>query len=131
MAKLDNKKVLWVEDDIFIGEMIARRLKVAGADYVWAKNGEEGLQKVQSEYFDVVITDLMMAKMDGQEMIRNMKSNEKTKNIPVIVLTNLTGSSSGTQDLETLGVDAWFIKSNTSLGDFVDQVADILNKKSV
>jgi DNA-binding response OmpR family regulator len=127
--ELKDKKVLFVEDDLFIGEMLIRRLKVAGAECVWAKDGQEGLEELQRDKFDVVITDLMMARMAGEEMIRAIKADSKFKNLPIIVFSNLVTSKRDIEDVEKLGVEGIFIKSNTSLGSFIARIAEILEKK--
>ena len=129
--KLENKKILLVEDDSFLGNMLMRRLKIEGAKSTLVLNGEEALGKLKDDTFDLIITDLMMANMDGLELIKNIKENEKTKDIPIIVLTNLISSISSKEELEEIrrsGISGMFVKSNTALKDLVDKIADILKK---
>ena len=130
--RLKNKKILLVEDDVFIGKMLIRRLKVEGAQSVWARNGEEALDKIKEDTFDLIITDLMMSKMGGRELIGIVKENEETKDIPIIVLTNLVSSISSKEELEEIrksGISGMFVKSSTALKDFVDRIITILEKK--
>ena len=129
MQELKGKKVLLIEDDVFITEMIVRRLKMAGASCDWAKNGEEGLDKLRDAKFDIVITDLMMAQMMGDEMIKKIKADKELKDIPIVVYSNFVTSKKDFEKIEKLGVNGIFIKSNTSLGDFINKIAEILNNK--
>ena len=129
--KLENKNILLVEDDLFLGKMLMRRLKVEGAKSVWVQNGEEALDKLKDDTFDLIISDLMMPKMDGRELIKKIKVDEKIKDIPIIVLTNLISSVSTKDELEEIknsGISGMFVKSNTLLSDLVDKVADLLKK---
>lgn len=129
--KLENKNILLVEDDLFLGKMLMRRLKVEGAKSVWVQNGEEALDKLKDDTFDLIISDLMMPKMDGRELIKRIKVDEKIKDVPIIVLTNLISSISTKDELEEIknsGISGMFVKSNTLLSDLVDRVADLLKK---
>ena len=130
--KLKDKKILLVEDDSFIGSMLMRRLKLAGAKSAWAQNGEEALDKLKNDTFNLIIVDLMMPKMDGRELIKRIKANEKTKNVPIIILTNLISSISSDAELEEIknsGISGLFVKSNTALSDLIDRIADLLEKE--
>ena len=129
--RLKNKNILLVEDDLFLGKMLMRLLKVEGAKSDWAQDGEEALDKLKNDTFDLIIADLMMPKMDGRELIKRVKADEKTKDIPIIVLTNLISSISTEDELEEIknsGISGMFVKSNTLLSDLVDKVADLLKK---
>ena len=73
----------------------------------------------------------MMPKMDGRELIKRVKADEKTKDIPIIVLTNLISSISTKDELEEIknsGISGLFVKSNTHLSDLVDRVVNLLKK---
>ena len=130
--KLENKNILLVEDDLFLGKMLMRLLKVEGAKSDWAQDGEEALDKLKNDTFDLIIADLMMPKMDGRELIKRVKADEKTKDIPIIVLTNLISSISTKDELEEIknsGISGLFVKSNTALSNLVDKIADLLEKE--
>ena len=70
--RLKNKNILLVEDDLFLGKMLMRLLKVEGAKSGWAQDGEEALDKLKNDTFDLIIADLMMPKMDGRELIKRV-----------------------------------------------------------
>lgn len=126
--ELKDKKILFVEDDVFIGQMLVRRLIAAGANVDWAKNGQEGLETVGKKDYDIIVTDLMMAQMDGYEMLSKIQSDEKTKNIPVVVLTNKTSMNENTSKIKELKIEARLTKSTTDLSDTVKVIADVLEK---
>ena len=125
---LKDKKILLVEDDFFIGEMLARRLRIAGATYVWAKDGEEGLKSLEGADIDLIVTDLMMANMDGYEMVKKIKKDERFKNIPIIVLTNRMSLTDENKRVKELGIEGMFIKSNTELGELIEEIVTVLKK---
>ena len=129
MKELKNKKVLFVEDDLFIGEMVSRRMEMAGASCVWVKDGEEGLVQLKDAEFDIIITDLMMARMSGEEMIKKIKADEKLKDIPIVVFSNFVASKKDAEKIKKLGIDEIFVKSNIPLRNFIERLAEILNSK--
>ena len=81
------KKILVVDDEFNIRKLIGSRLIANGYEAVFASDGLEALQKVQSENPDLILLDIMMPKMDGIEVGRRLKADDKTKYIPVIMLT--------------------------------------------
>ncbi len=81
------KKILVVDDQPDIVRLAKTKLTSEGFDVVEAYNGEEALEKVNSENPDLIILDVMMPKMDGWEVARRLKSSDTTKDIPIIMLT--------------------------------------------
>lgn len=82
-----DKKILLVEDEEIFFEMFGKKLEDEGYEVDYAKNGERGMQMADENKYDLIITDMSMPVMSGEEIIRHIKSNEKTKNIPIIVLS--------------------------------------------
>jgi twitching motility two-component system response regulator PilH len=80
--------VLVVDDSPSQREMIATLLKTSGMQVTVASNGEEGLQSLDSSLPDLVITDVVMPKMNGYEFCRKIKSNPATEHIPVLMCTS-------------------------------------------
>jgi two-component system, OmpR family, alkaline phosphatase synthesis response regulator PhoP len=81
------KKILAVDDERHIVRLVEVNLARAGYQVVTAYDGREALQKVESEKPDLVVLDVMMPYMDGFEVLRNLKANAATADIPVIMLT--------------------------------------------
>jgi len=128
--KLDDKTILLVDDDPLVSRSYERRLTAAGAQVILAANGAEGLAQLQIEKPDIILLDLMMPKMDGYEMLKKVKEDLETKDIPVIILTNLNDRSEDVEKLKELGVVKYIVKSDTSLKEIVERVALYLNKKN-
>ena len=81
------KKILIVDDEEVIRKFLSLQLNKWGYDIVEAEDGEQATLKLEGEDFDLMITDVMMPNKDGWQLIQEVKTNPKTKNLPVIVLT--------------------------------------------
>jgi DNA-binding response OmpR family regulator len=82
-------KILLVEDDFFLGDIYQTKLAVEHFDVSVAQDGVEGVRKAVAEQPDLILLDIMLPKMDGLEVLKKLKEDEKTKHIPVILLSNL------------------------------------------
>lgn len=82
-----KKKVLVIDDDPNIVELIKNRLSVNGYQVVTAYDGEQGLEQVSAEKPNLVIVDVLMPKMDGYTFVRTLRKQEETRELPVIVVT--------------------------------------------
>lgn len=82
-----NKKILVVDDEAQLIDMVKMRLEANGYDVITAYNGQEGLDKARRESPDLIILDLMLPKIDGYKVCRMLKFDEKYKNIPIILFT--------------------------------------------
>jgi CheY-like chemotaxis protein len=116
-----TKRILLVEDDRFLRKAAETTLRRHGFTVCTAADGEEALQRLQAETPDLVLLDLIMPKMQGFEVLRRMKQNPATKQIPVVVLSNL-GQESDVQQALQGGAIAYLIKANLSLQDLVTHV---------
>lgn len=103
------KKVLVVDDLAEYREAHGRVLESAGFSVEFAYDGLSGLQKIQTESFDLIVSDVNMPYMDGMEMIKQVRENKDTKHLPVIIAS--TFSSDRMKDLATsLKVNKYFVK---------------------
>lgn len=101
------KKILVIDDDRNLVELIKKRLEANGYAVVSALDGLEGLEKVDKENPDLIILDIKMAKMDGYTMLRKLDEDDRSANIPVIILTGYDGM----QDLfELEGIRDYILK---------------------
>ncbi|MFA4873954.1 MAG: response regulator [bacterium] len=82
-----NKKILVVEDEVMLAELMKERLEFEGFEILIAQNGKEGLLKAMSEKPALILADLMMPEMDGYEMIRIIRSSSDLNKIPIIVVS--------------------------------------------
>ena len=81
------KKILVVEDEVEINELVCSRLEISGYEVISAQDGLEGLEKARKEMPDLIILDIMMPKLNGYHVCRMLKFDEKYKSIPIIFLT--------------------------------------------
>ena len=123
--KTKKKIIFVVEDDVFLIKAYQIKFEKSGADVWIATDGNEALKFLQKEPPDVIFLDLLLPGISGFDVLAEIRKNEKWKNVPVFVLSNL----SQTQDIErakTLGVEEYFVKANTKINDIVERVKKYL-----
>jgi len=86
---MEKKKILVVDDEKKIRDLLQLRLSAAGYDVIEAKDGEEGVQQAKACLPDLILMDVMMPKMDGAEATRCLEEDPATKDIPLIFLTSI------------------------------------------
>jgi len=121
-----KNKILLVEDDVMIVRMYQRKLELEGFKVFLAFNGEEGLEILKKEKPDIILLDIMMPKMNGIEMLKALKKNPATKNIPVIILTNLGDRPEDVTKAKELGAKDYWVKATVSLKEVVERIRQIL-----
>ncbi len=115
-------KILLIEDDPMVVKLYQRKLTIDGHEVSLAFNGEEGVAALNKERPDIVLLDVMMPKMNGFEVLKIVKQDEKLKSIPIIVLTNLDDRSEDTEKIRQLGADDHLVKANTSLKELTERI---------
>jgi len=118
-------KILFIEDEISLQTTLGGALKEAGFEIENAYDGEAGLKAAQTSKPDLILLDLILPKMDGFQVLKDLKSGAGTKDIPVIVLTNLE-SADDVGKVIALGATTYLVKSNYELGDIVEKIKEIL-----
>jgi len=103
------KKILVIEDEKDIQELLQLYLKREGYDVHIAKDGETGLRKASQERYDLVLLDLMLPQVDGLEICRNLRSRPQTSDIPIIMITAKAEESDRIVGLE-MGADDYITK---------------------
>ena len=126
MKMIMAKKILLVEDDNNLREIYEARLQAEGYEIVSARDGEEALVIAKSEKPDLVISDIMMPKISGFEMLDILRNTEGLKHVRVIMLTAL-GQSDDQQRADKLGADRYLVKSQVTLEDIVKAAHDLLD----
>lgn len=104
-----GKKILVVDDEKHIVRLVQVNLERAGYEVVTAYDGEEALQKVKQERPDLIVLDVMMPKMDGFEVMKHLKADPTTRDIPVIMLTAKAQDADVFRGWQT-GVDCYLTK---------------------
>ena len=105
----EKKRILIVEDEIELNEMIKIRLEANGFEISTAFDGQEGLEKARKLEPDLIILDLMLPKLDGYKVCGLLKSDSRFNKIPIIVFTALAQNSNKEMGME-LGADAYITK---------------------
>src|SRR5258706_9488572 len=122
-------KLLLVEDDNNLREIYEARLQAEGYTIVAAKDGEEALVVAKAEKPDLVISDVMMPKISGFEMLDIMRNTDGLKDVKVIMLTAL-GQNDDQQRADRLGADRYLVKSQVTLEDIVKVAHELLGDSS-
>ncbi len=104
-------KIAIVEDDVAISQMYRIKFEAEGYEVDTAENGKIGLELIKDMKPGVVLLDLMMPEMDGEEMLKRLRKEPWGKNIKVIILTNM-GESEAPASIKELGVEAFILKAN-------------------
>lgn len=102
------KRILVVDDDHDIVELVQNRLEANNYEVISASNGEEGIRKIKQHKPDLIIMDIMMPQMQGGEAVRVLKSNVNTRDIPVIFLTAMTSHHPQSAEAKGINVDDEF-----------------------
>jgi YesN/AraC family two-component response regulator len=121
-------KVLLIDDDDTIYNLIKNRIKREGLFIIWAKNGEEGIKKANIEMPDLVITDIVMPKMNGFEVIKKLKEKALTQNLQFVVLSSYgeTRLLHDEEFLKALGIKKYLVKSNHSPLELVKEIKEAI-----
>ena len=123
-------KILLIEDDNDQILLYHTVFKMNGFDIISAIDGKIGLDRAKNEHPDLIILDLNMEEMSGEEVIRRLKNNPETKNIPVIILTNMDKKKFQSQMLE-LGAEYFWEKTVVMPLDVVKKVRNFLEKNNM
>ena len=121
-------KILLIEDEPKILEIYKSRFQEANHKIDTAPDGEEGLRKVNIFKPDIILLDILMPKMSGLEALKKLKSNEETKKIPVVLLTNVNGSEKNVQEGLNLGAEGYLVKASHTSKEVQEKVEKILKE---
>lgn len=121
-------KVMIVEDDDSLREIYGIRLTAEGYAVVSAHDGEEALALAVKERPDLIISDVMMPKISGFDMLDILRSTPETKNIRVIMMTALSSDDQRERG-EGLGADRYLVKSQVGIEDVVNVVHEVLRDR--
>ena len=118
-------KIAIIEDDVVINQMYRMKFEADGFEVQLADNGERGVALVEEFKPDLILLDLKMPHMDGAEALKEIRSHEWGKNIPVIILTNL-GEEEAPKSLRTLGIHSYIVKADLTPRQVVGRAKEAL-----
>lgn len=119
------KKILFVEDEPSLQRAVGDTLEKSGFDVARATDGQQALDMIKSQDFDLVILDIILPKIDGFEVLKEIKADPNKKNIPVLVLTNLETSGDVQKALE-LGATNYLVKANYTLEQMIEKINSMI-----
>lgn len=120
------KTILIIEDESALQKTIGDALSQEGFQTLSALDGEAGLRVAAAKLPDLILLDLILPKVNGFEVLKSLKENKETEDIPVIVLTNLEGIADIQKTLD-LGAMTYLVKSSYTLQELVQKVQQAVN----
>lgn len=123
-TELDKKKVLWIEDDRLIGNILKKKILSSGLDLTHVQDGGSALEALKNLKPDVIVVDLILPGMDGFELLDAFNQNQSLANVPRMVLSNL--SKTGDIDkAKSLGAKKYLVKASTSLDQVIIEIKSL------
>lgn len=124
----NKKTILIVEDEKTLRDVLHDKLESEGFNVLIAKDGEEGLEEAVENHPDLILLDIIMPKMDGITMFGKLKEDERGRDIPVIILTNLSPVEGVSQTIDR-SVSNYLVKSDWKLDEVIEQIKNTLKMK--
>ncbi len=127
----NNKKILLVEDDLFLLDLYTQFFTQRGYNVSSASDGEEGIKTALSGTFDVILLDIMLPKKSGIDILKDIKAEgSPARNTPVFMLTSL-GYDEIIKNAFQLGAAGYFLKSNILPNQIIDEVESIISQNKI
>jgi len=115
------KKIVLIEDEEIIIDLLERKLEKEGYNVKLAGNGADGLERIKEEHPDLVLLDIVMPKMGGFELMEKMNQDEELKKIPVIIISN-SGQPVELDRAKELGAADWLVKTEFDPQEVINKV---------
>jgi len=122
-----KKTILLIEDDEFLAELYGTKLSLESYEVALASDGEKGLKMIREKKPSLILLDIILPKMDGFEILKAMKADKEVKNIPVILLTNLSQKDEVKKGLD-LGAKDYLIKAHFMPSEVVKKIKETLGE---
>jgi len=122
------KTILFIEDESVLQKTFGDILEKEGYDMISALDGEIGLKLAKSKKPDLILLDLVLPKVHGFEVLKELKSDSGTKDIPIIVLTNLEAIEDVNKAIE-LGAKTYLVKTQYNLEEVVEKVKKAIENR--
>ena len=115
------KKILIIEDEEVLLNLLHRKLTNEGYDVSIAKNGQIGMEEMRKTIPDLVLLDIVMPEKDGFEVMEEMKNDEKLRNIPTVIISN-SGQEVELERAKELGARDWLVKTEFDPMEVIEKV---------
>ncbi|OHA62815.1 MAG: hypothetical protein A2117_02470 [Candidatus Wildermuthbacteria bacterium GWA2_46_15] len=119
------KKILIIEDEEIMLDLIRRKMTNEGYEVIVARDGEEGLRLIKEGQPDLILLDLIMPKKDGFSVMAEVQKNEALKKIPIIIVSN-SGQPVELSQARKLGARDWLVKTEFDPRELVEKVKNVL-----
>lgn len=119
-----GKKILWVEDDKFLGNILVKKFETSGHTVLKATNGEEAFGILNNETPDVIVLDILLPGMSGFEVLQKLRMSEPLKKVPVLMLSNMN-KPSDIEKAKALGAQKFLVKAAVSLDEIVREIEQL------
>ena len=121
------KRILIVEDDLFLSDLCSKKLKKAGFEVLKVFDGQDGLKKIKEEKPALVLLDIVLPGLSGFEVLKQIKTNPESASVPVIILSNL-GQKEDVQRGITLGAEDYIVKANYTPSEIIEKIKKVMEK---
>lgn len=125
MAKAKTVNILIVEDDVFLADLYKTKFALEGFKVSIAYDGEKGLEAAIKNLPDIILLDLVLPKLGGFDVLKEIKADGKAKDIPVILLTNLSQKADVEKGLK-LGASDYLIKAHFMPSEVVEKIRKLI-----
>jgi DNA-binding response OmpR family regulator len=124
---MEEKKrtVLLAEDDIFVSDIYNLKLQKEGFEVILVPDGREAVKRLETETPDLIMLDIMMPYMDGMDVLEAIKKEDRLKNIPVLMLTNLSEKENIEKAMK-MGANDYLIKAHFTPSEVIGKVRALL-----
>lgn len=123
---MDKKTIAVIEDEEILSKVLREALAEAGFNVLHATDGEAGMKLIESKEIDLVLLDILLPKMNGIELLKKIKADEKYKDMKIIVLSVVSDIEKVADAMES-GVYTYLIKNRTKVDDLVKKVQEKLS----
>jgi len=123
-----SRRIMWVEDDVFLSEIIKKKCSANKCELMQATTAEETFSQLKSQLPDIIILDILLPGKNGFEILKQLKEMQNTKDIPVVILSNFGQKEEVKKGLE-LGAEKYLVKATLSLDDILIEVNRVLQDK--
>src|SRR3989344_5269143 len=124
IGKPQGKKILWAEDDKLLSTILFKKFESYGHTILKAKDSNDTFTFLENEKPDIIILDILLPGMNGLDILQKIKMNEKLRNIPVMILSNLS-KESDIEKAKMLGAQKFVVKAAVSLDEIVKEVEEL------
>lgn len=125
MTSATKKKILIVEDEAVLLELLTQKFENEGFTVIKAKDGKEGLENSLTNHPDIILLDILMPRMNGIEMLKHLRKDKWGEHVPVFLLTNLSPTEPKIDELKDHLLE-YFIKTDWKLSDLTRKVKEKL-----